>query len=103
MLQPLDGPSLQTTLTVNTSTVQEAKVGGSALSYRKVVTLQPTSGKIYVYFGDDTSSAPNAATVIADGLVIYKNAKESFEAGQKQPVYILAESGSVTVKVVERA
>lgn len=103
MLQPLDGPSSQTTLTVNTSTVQEAKVGGSALESRKVVTLQPTSGKIYVYFGDDTASAPNAATVIANGLVIFKNAKESFEAGQKQPVYILAVTGSVTVKVVERA
>lgn len=103
MLQPLDGPAAQTTLTVNTSTVQEAKVGASALSRRGVVTIQPVDGKIYVYFGDDTASAPNAATVIAEGLVVFKNAKESYEAGSQQPIYILAVSGTVDVKVVERA
>lgn len=103
MLQPLDGPSLQDTLTVNTSTVQEVKVGGSALESRKAVTLQPKNGRIYVYFGDDIASAPNAATVIADGLLHFKNAKDTYEAGPLQPLYILAVSGTVDVVVVERA
>lgn len=103
MLQPLDGPSKQYTISVDTSTVKEIKFGSSTLSCRKVITLQPIDGKIYVYFGDDTISPPNSSTVINDGMIVFKNAKESFEAGEKQPVYILSLSGTVNVKVVERA
>jgi len=102
MLQALDGPSDQTTLTVNTTIVQEAKVGVSAFSERGVVTLQPTTGKIYVYFGDG-STTPNAATVIADGFEQPKSALRSYEAGPKQPIFILAQAGSVDVKIAERA
>lgn len=100
-LIPLDGPAQQTTLTVNTSTVQEAK-GATALPERKVVTIQPTTGKIYVYFGDG-ASVPSAATVIADGFVQFKNARDSYEASDTQKIYILAVTGTVTVKVAERA
>jgi len=103
MLQPLDGPAAQTTLSANTTVVQEIKVGGSPLSARKVITVQPTSGRVYVYFGDDTASAPSAGTVSSNGIVVFKNAKETFEAGEKQPVYVLAVSGTVSVKIVERA
>ena len=103
MLQPLDGPATQGTLSITDASVVEAKVGASALKNRKVVTVQPIDGKIYVYFGDDTASAPNSTTVGSDGLVVYKNAKESFEAGQQQPIYLLSVSGTVNVKLVERA
>lgn len=102
MLQPLDGPSDQTSVSVDTITVVEAKVGGSPLAERKVVTLQPTDGKIRVYFGDG-GAAPSAATVASDGLLQFKNAKESYEASDSQSVYILAETGTVNVIVVERA
>ena len=103
IVRPLIGPSAQTTLTVNSSTVQEVKVGVTALASRKLATLQPVSGKIYIYFGADGAGAPSPATVIADGAIIFKNAKETFEAGPLQPIYILAVSGLVDVKVIERA
>jgi hypothetical protein len=101
-LLPLDGPSAQATLSVDASTVVEAKAGGSALTERKVVTLQPLTGKVYVYFGGD-GAAPNAATVIANGLVCFKNAKETYEASPTQKIYLLSVTGTVNVIVAERS
>lgn len=102
MLQPLDGPSKQGKLSsIDTITAVEAKVGASAFEDRKVVTLQP-NGNMKVYFADD-GETPSAATVLANGLDHYKNAKESYEAGAKQKIFILAASGTIDVVVVERA
>jgi hypothetical protein len=102
MFEPLDGPSTQIKLSaVGTVTVVEAKVGASRFTDRKVVTLQPT-GKIYVYFGDGITT-PSAATVAANGLIHFKDAKESYEAGERQPLFLLSVTGSVDVIVVERA
>lgn len=101
MYQPLDGPSAQIKITsVGTVTPVEVKVGGSALTERKVITLQP-SGNMKVYFSDGTT--PSAATVLANGLDHYKNAKESYEAGDQQKVFVLAATGTIDVIVVERA
>lgn len=99
---PLDGPSAQATIAVGTGSVVEAKAGGSTLSERKVITLQPLNGKVYVYFGDD-GAAPAAGTVSANGLVVFKNAKESYEASASQKVYLLAVTGTVNVAVAERS
>lgn len=101
MLQPLDGPSDQTTLTVTSATVQEAKVGGSPLDERKVITLYPDQ-KIYVYWGDGTGT-PSAVTVAADGIELAKKQLSTIEAASTQSVYILAVSATADVKVVERA
>lgn len=101
-IRALDGPSVQGSVTVTSATVQEAKVGGSALLKRKALTLRADQ-KIYVYFGDDSASAPNAATVSSDGVQLFKNELVTFEAGEKQPVYLLAVSSTASVKVVERA
>lgn len=99
--QPLDGPAAQIKLTnIDTVTPVEVKVGVSALTDRQVITLQP-SGNMKVYFSDGTT--PSAATVIANGLDHAKNAKESYEAGEKQKIFILAASGTIDVIVVERA
>lgn len=101
MFQPLDGPSKQIKLVgVGIATPIEVKVGASALTERAVITLQP-NGKMKVYFGD--GSTPSAATVLANGLDHFKNAKETYEAGEKQQVWILAETGTINVVVVERA
>jgi len=101
MFQPLDGPSAQVKLiAVGTVTPVEVKVGGSPLSERQVITMQP-SGNMKVYFGDGT--IPSAATVTANGLDHFKNTKETYEAGEKQQVYVLAASGTVDVVIVERA
>ena len=101
MFQPLDGPSVQGKLTsVGTGAVVEAKVGGSPLTDRQVITLQPT-GNMKVYFGDGT--VPSPATVLANGFDHFKNTKETYEAGEKQKVYVLAASGTVDVVIAERA
>jgi pantothenate kinase len=101
MFQPLDGPSAQTKITsVGIATPVEVKVGASALTDRQVITLQPT-GNMKVYFSD--GSVPSAATVLANGLDHFKNAKETYEAGEKQRVFVLAATGTIDVVIVERA
>lgn len=102
MFQPLDGPSIQGKLTaVDTITAVEAKVGASPLVDRSVVTMQP-DGDMKVYFAED-GVVPSAATVLANGFDHYKNTKESYEAGPKQKIYVLAKSGTINVIVAERA
>lgn len=102
MFQPLDGPAKQGKLSsVTTSAAVEVKVGASVFEDRKVITMQPT-GNMKVYFADD-GAAPSAATVLADGLDHAKGAKESYEAGAKQKVYVVASTGTIDVIVVERA
>lgn len=101
MFQPLDGPSTQIKITsVGTATPVEVKVGANPLTDRQVITLQPT-GKMKVYFSD--GSVPSAATILTNGLDHFKDAKETYEAGEKQKVYILAATGTIDVIVVERA
>lgn len=101
MFQLLDGPSTQDRVSVTTSVVKELKVGASALSDRQVITIQPVDGNIWVYFGSGT--VPSAATVSTKGFKHVKMSKESYEAGEKQSLYIVAESGTVNVTFVERA
>lgn len=102
MFQPLDGPSVQGTLSVTSSTVQEAKVGGSRLTDRQVITIQADKD-IYVYFGDSTAAAPSSGTVSANGFRQYKDSIQTYEAGETQPVYILAVSATASTKIAERA
>ena len=99
--QPLDGPSSQDRVSVTTSTVKELKVGASALPERQVVTVQ-SDGDIWVYFGDG-GAAPSAATVSSKGFRQYKNGKDSYEASEKQSIYVVATSGTVNVTFAERA
>lgn len=102
MFSPLDGPSAQGKISsVGTSTVVEVKIGASALAERQVITMQP-DGKMKVYFGDGTNT-PSAATMLSDGLDHEKAAMMSYEAGEKQKLYILAAAGTINVIVVERA
>ena len=99
---PLDGPSSQTRVNVTTSTVVRLRVGPSELAERKVITVQPTTGNIYIYFGDGTAT-PNSTTVQNNGFIHYKNAIHSYEASDRQDVYMLAVSGTVSVTYAERA
>jgi hypothetical protein len=101
MFQPLDGPSLQDRVSVTTSTVKELKVGASAMSERQVVTIQPIDGNLWIYFGDGINT-PSAGTVSSKGFKHLKMAKESYEAGEKQPLFIVSESGTVSVSFAER-
>lgn len=101
-LQPLDGPSLQTTLSgVNTSVVTEVKVGSDPFDERKVVSMQGDS-KFYVYFGDG-DTIPSSGDISTDGITVFKNQFVTFEASCQQRIYVLAVTGTVDIKIIERA
>lgn len=103
MLQPLDGPSLQGKLTsVGTGAVVEVKVGANAFEERKIVTMQG-DGRFYLYFGDLDAGAPSAATVSDNGQIVFRNQLISIEATCDQPLYVLAVSGTVDIRIAERA
>jgi hypothetical protein len=102
MLLPLDGPSIQGSISVTTASVQEIKVGLNPLEERKVISIQPKDGRVYVYFGNGVT-VPSAATVAADGFIVFNNALQSYEASSAQRVYIRAVAGTVNVAIVERA
>lgn len=103
MILPLDGPSKQGLLSsVGTVTPVEVKVGASAFSERKVITLQSDDGKFYVYFAD-AGETPSAATVAANGFIQFKDQKESYEAGDEQVVFVLSVSGTIDIRLAERA
>lgn len=101
MFDPLDGPAKQGSLSVGVGAVVVAKVGANSYPDRKVITLQPT-GKVYVYFADDNET-PSTTDVSTKGFTQYKNAKESYEVGEKQIIYLLSVSGTILVKIAERA
>jgi hypothetical protein len=100
--QPLDGPAKQYSLSVGDSAVLEVvKTSESALNGRSVVTIYPIDGKIWVYFGDGINT-PSASTVKSDGFPHPKTAR-SYEAGHLQPLFIVSDSGTVDVRIAERA
>lgn len=101
MFEALDGPSKPFVLAVGTATPIEVKAGASSFPERKVITIQ-ADAKFYIYFADE-GETPNAATVIATGMWQAKNAKESYEASGSQAVFVLALSGTVNIRGVERA
>jgi len=86
----VDGPAVQGTL--NVSTEVEAKVGATVLAERKVITIQPIDGKIYASFQSGV-----------EGFLIFKSQIVSFEISDLLPLYLVAESGTVEVKICERA
>jgi hypothetical protein len=102
MFQPLDGPAVHGTITLTTSTVQLFKVGASPLTDRAVITIQPQDGVVRLFFGDG-STTPSAATVLAQGFSLTKNGLYSFEASDKQQVWLLSNLGTVIANIAERA
>lgn len=102
MFLPLDGPSIQNTLSVGTVTPVEARIGAAPLAERKVVTVQPITGKCYVYFAAE-GETPSAANMVAKGFVHFKNQRESYEAGDTQKLWLLSLSGTINIVVAERA
>ena len=101
MIEALDGPSKQFVMAVDDVTPLQVKDGASAFSDRKVVTMQGDA-KFYVYLAGD-NEVPTATDVSTKGFIQYKNAKETYEAGEFQAVYILSVSGTSNVRIAERA
>ena len=103
MFQPLDGPSKQYTLSVADNAVSEiVKPAGSAQAERKVITLQSEDGKFRVFFGDG-SGAPSIGVIKADGILQHRIQLRSYECGDSQKMYLISESGTINIHVVERA
>lgn len=90
--QPLDGPGTYGNISV-TTTPAEVKVGGSAFAERQVVTIQPIDGDIY--FGYDNSVSSTTGTKIFKGQIY------PLEATDLLPVWVVAGSGTVDVRITE--
>lgn len=99
--QKLDGPAKQYSLSVTTSVVVEV-VNVSALDERAVVTIQPLDSDIWVYFGDGINT-PTVSNLQNSGFLHFKKSMDSYEAGSQQKLYILAVSGTTSVRIAERA
>jgi tetrahydromethanopterin S-methyltransferase subunit A len=98
----LDGPAKQGKVSVTTGAVVEVKVGGTAFAERGVITLQPLGGTIRIYFADE-GIVPSIANVQDDGVKQFKNQIMTYEATDSQAVYMIAESATTDVIVIERA
>ena len=97
---PLDGPAVQTKISVTTSTVVEMKADTNILEDRKVITFQPLLYYIYVYWGDE-DVVPNSTTVSENGFE-YPPGLYTIEVGNRQHVYMLAKTSTTNVVLVER-
>jgi hypothetical protein len=95
MFLPLDGPSVEDEISVGTGSPTELKVSTSPLEDRKVVTFQPLTGKVRWGFSNSITSST--------GFTAVKSQLITIEASDSQPVYIIAESGTVDVYFAERA
>ena len=90
---PINGPGDQTNLAVSTTPV-EVKVGGSPLDQRTIVTIQPIDGDIW--FGYNSSTLTSTT-----GTKIFKGQYFPLEASDQLPVFIVANSGTVDVRITE--
>ena len=99
-LQALDGPSLQSSLTVTTTTVQELRVGSEPYKPRQVITFEP-SQDIYLFFGED-DTIPSVTDVQNGGFTYTSESIFTVESGSKQRVYVLAITATATVRFAER-
>jgi len=102
MFRALDGPSKQIKLSVLDNAITEVKVDAQPLSGRSVITILPVEGKIFIYFGDGENT-PDVNTIINNGFPHPKNSMKSYEAGPKQPVFIISETGTINVIIAERS
>jgi hypothetical protein len=93
-LQPLDGPATYASISVTTTPI-ELKVGGSPFDERKVVTLQPIDGRVYYGYDNSVSSST--------GTLVFKKMIYPLEVSPDLPVWLVADSGTVDVRITEVA
>lgn len=94
MFLPLDGPTLEDSISVGTTAV-ELKVGASEFEERKVITFQPQGGRIRYGFTNGITTS--------EGFIAFNNQVITLEAAGSQSVWVIAESGTVDVYFAERA
>lgn len=93
MYQITDGPGTNTSLSVTDAASVEVKVGAEAQPERKIVIIQPQNGRVYWGYSNSVSSS--------NGFLISKKQTIVIEATTMLPVYIIAESGTVDVRIAE--
>jgi hypothetical protein len=92
MYRPLNGPAIFAALSVG-STAVEVKVGAAPLEERTSISVQPLDGNIY--YGYDSSVSTS------NGTKIFKSQLLIIEAASSLPVYVIAETGTVDVRITE--
>jgi len=92
----MDSSGVYGTLTVGTSAVQ-AKVGGSNLANRKLLTVDNTSNAV-IYWGYDSS-----VTTTNYAGRIFKDQQASWAIGPNLNIYFIAGSAGNSVRVSEGA
>jgi len=92
MFLNLDGPAINGALSV-TTTAEEVKVGASPLSERKVITIQPLDGDVYMGYSNTVTSS--------NGTKIFRGQIYAMEATDTLAVYIIASTGTIDVRITE--
>jgi hypothetical protein len=92
MFIPLNGPASYGNISVSTTAV-EVKVGASVLEERTVITIQPIDGDIYYGYDNSVTST--------NGTKIFKGQVYAMEATDQLPVWIVAETGTIDVRITE--
>lgn len=92
MFNPLDGPGIEGALAVNTSAI-EVKVGAAVLDQRSVITIQPLDGDVYYGY--------TAGVTSTTGTKIFQGQVYPLEATHQLPVYVVAASGPIDVRITE--
>lgn len=90
--RPIDGPCVYGSLSV-TTTAQELKIGASRLTERKAVAIQPLGNRLYVGFDDSVTSS--------NGIELSKRQILIIEAGARLPMWAIADSGTIDVRLWE--
>lgn len=89
----VDGAGVEGAITVGTTAV-EAKVGGSALTGRKVLTIY-NNGTALIYWGR------TAGVTTASGTILHKKQMIILAFTESAPVYLIAGSAGHNVRITE--
>ncbi len=93
MYIPLNGPADQGAISVSTTPI-EVKVGASIFEERTIITIQPLDGDVYFGYNSGTLTS-------STGTKIFKGQYFIMEASDSLPVYVVAASGTVDVRITE--
>lgn len=92
MISALDGPALSSSQSISTSV--EVKVGGSALDERKMISIQPLDGDVFISYNTPATSA-NSFMKVFQGQYV------ELERSDSLAVYIVADVGTVETLIGE--
>ena len=88
----INGPATTGAISV-TTTAQVVRVGGSNLSKRSVISIQPIDGDIF--YGADSGVTSST------GTKIFQGGKFFLECADTLDIYVVAASGSVDTRIGE--